>query len=424
MNPTKIDAGQRLKSVYLLAFANAFWAAGYGMYGYIFPNFLKSVGATSADVGFVATILILLQAVTYIPGGILSDAGHRRALIIASWLLPAFAPLFFIEAEATHSWLNTIPGILLFASGWIGAPAVQSYVSEASSFGKRGLAFGIMVSSGPLGLVPSPLIGGLIYDQYGITTLFQVAFALYVISTAMVLAVPRLKGDYVHREAHLVEKPAKPLEQKSRSNAYETGVKSIKAKKSRTGSNTGILLRRLVPMVILSCLFLGLVYIGSSFVSLYLMEEYGYPYSLIQIMFAIQNLSSAVVVTLLGKLSDRYPPANKLALVAIPAIALIMGYSILLLTSNPVVLSLAFVFIGSVSALFPIVFSVVGELSKGGHAARSFSIIMTILYVAEASTPFLGGVLYGISAQLPFVLMLSLSPLVFALTVYARRKTH
>ena len=190
-----MSSRSNLKAVYILSISNAVFTLGYGMYVYIFPKFLTSVGATPPQVGLVSTIIAAVMAITYFPGGILSDRGHRRKLVIASWVLPIFAPPFFILAQLTQSWSNAIPGAIIFASSRIGVPAVQSYTSEAAPLGKRGFSFGLLVSSGYLGVVPSPLIGAVVLEAYGFTALFLIAFVLYMVSTLMVLSIPKLPGD-------------------------------------------------------------------------------------------------------------------------------------------------------------------------------------------------------------------------------------
>jgi len=104
VNPPERGNAHPLKVIYLLSVANFVNVFGYGVYAYIFPNFLQVNGATAPDVGLVAEILMVAQAITYIPGGILSDAGHRRKLVISAWLFPIFATPFFIVTQLNNAW--------------------------------------------------------------------------------------------------------------------------------------------------------------------------------------------------------------------------------------------------------------------------------------------------------------------------------
>jgi MFS family permease len=141
-------------------------------------------------------------------------------------------------------------------------------------------------------------------------------------------------------------------------------------------------------------------------------------------MYTILNLSSIVMVNALGKLSDRFSPANKLTLITVPIVTFVLGYSILLYTSNLVYLSGSFAMMGSLAAVYPLIYSTVGEVSRGKRVGRTYGIIGTFIYAAEATTPYFGGILYATSTQLPFLLTLALSPVLFATVYAARRKTH
>jgi MFS family permease len=412
-----------LRVIYLLSIANAVSTLGYGMYANIFPKFLTSINASPPQVGLVATIITASMAITYFPGGVLSDAGHRRKLVIASWLLPVFAPPFFILAQLTNSWLNAIPGAIMFAASWIGLAAIQSYTFEAAPSGKRGLSFGIVVSSGSLGFVPSPLIGGFVVQAYGFTALFLIAFILYFVSTIMVLFIPKLPGD-AHLASHITDtKSAGSKDGKLVSTNRAEYEGDLIREGSRPDLGFGVL-RRLGPMLALSCLFMGIVYIGWSYIPLYLSTQYQFDYVLIQFLYTIQNLSSVVVMNVLGKLSDRYSPANKILLISIPATSLVFGYWILIHTFDILALSVGFALLGSVGSVFPLIYSTVGELSAGKRVGRTYGIIGTFIYASESTTPYLGGTLYAGSGQLPFILTLELIPLIFVATYVAHIRTR
>jgi MFS family permease len=418
-----LNSGKSLKAIYILSVSNAVFTMGYGMYAYVFPKFLISVGAAPPQVGLVSTILTLFMAITIFPGGLLSDGGHRRKLVIASWLLPAFAPPFFILAQLSRSWLSVIPGVIVFASGWIGVPAVSSYTCEASPSGKRGLSFGLISSSSSLGLIASPLIGGLIVEAYGFTVLFLTAFALYAVSTFMVLTIPKFPGD--RRSGSDITTSGSDT---AIINDFKRAVrtkhrKDMIGEKSQSDSGLGAL-RRLIPMLMLSCLFMGLVYIGWSYIPIYLSYQDQFDYVHVQLLYAISNLSSFVVVNVLGKISDKYSPRNKLLLISIPAFSLVIGYWILVSSSDLLPLSIGFILLGSVGSVFPLIYSVVGELSVEKRVGRTYGVVGTFIYAAESTTPYLGGVLYATTAQLPFILTLELIPIIFIGIYIAHVRTH
>jgi MFS family permease len=303
-------------------------------------------------------------------------------------------------------------------------PAVQSYTSEAAPDGKRGLSFGILVSSGYIGAVPSPLIGGVIVESYGFAALFLIAFSLYSLSTVMVLMIPKLPGDSYDMEANASSDTCAPqkideMEKTDREEARRITLGDRSSSEVKQG-----ILRRLAPMLALSCFFMGSVYVGWSYIPLYLRQNYEFSYPQVQLMYTVSNLSSVVIVNGLGKLSDRYSPANKLALVTIPIVSLILGYWIMIHTSDVGALSVSFVLLGSIGSVFPLIYSTIGELCGERRLGRTYGVIGMFIYAAEATTPYLGGSLFAVSGNLPFMLTLALSPLLFVAVYIAHIKTH
>jgi len=409
------------RGIYILGLGNFLFGLGFGVYGYVFPNFLKSVNATPPEVGLVMSLLYALQAATYIPGGILSDSGYRRRLVIASWVLPGLAPLFYMFAELNNSWLLVLPGILIFASGWIGVPATQAYTSEASPKGKRGLTFGLLISTGNIGLIPSPLIGGLVLEQYGFAALFLVAFIIYTAATLTVLPLPRLPMDLV------TENKTTKIKQSlhSKSDA-ENGTEVKLAKKGRTRDGSRgrgrSSYRQLTPVLVYSCLFYGLVFIANPFIPLYLSEQYHFDYFTIQAMYAILNISALVAGPTLGKVSDKYSSTTKVALTALPVLAYISAYVILISTSSLYVLPIAFVLMGSSPAFYALIYSIVADMSSREKWGRLYGVLGGPIVAAQAATPYIGGVLYNNWNQSPFILAITLVPLVLPLIYVARVK--
>jgi MFS family permease len=392
------------KGIYILGFGNLLFGLGYGVYGYVFPNFLKSLGATYPEIGLTVSLFSLTQALSYIPGGYLSDSGHRRKLVIASWLIPGLAPLFYILAKLNGVWLIAIPGYLLFASGWIGVPATSSYTREAAPKEKRGLIFGILISSGTIGFIPAPLIGGWIIDQYGFVTLFIVAFFLCSLATLIVLPIPRLQGDYSVRD---------------------DARGSLKGK-GKVEKDCGETHRRSVGPLLLvlssGCMFVGVTSIASPFMPLYLAGQYGFDYSTILLMFMVQSVSSTLIGPLVGRISDKYSLARKFSTITIPILLFFSAYVLLILSSNILMIPVVYVLLGSSAAFQTVLYSVAAEISSSKKAGRTYGLIGAPIAGAAAATPYVGGILFNMSMQLPFVVALELSPLVFALIYFTYRK--
>jgi MFS family permease len=392
------------KGIYILFFGNLLFGFAYGTYGYVFPNFLKSLGATYPEIGLAAALFSLTSALSYIPGGYLSDSGHRRKLVIASWLIPGLAPILYLWAQLNSSWPIAVLGFILFGLGWIGVPATWSYTREAAPKKKRGLVIGVLISSGTIGLIPAPLIGGWIIEQYGFMTLFIVALFLYTLATLFVLPIPRLQGDRSVRSA---------------TPDHSEGLVKVENHKNRTHQSS---MRPLLLVLCSGCAFIGIASIASSFMPLYLAGVYGFDYFTILLMFMVQSISSTFFGPLIGRVSDKYSLAGKFAVITIPILVYFSAFALLVSSSSMLSVPLVYVLLGSSAAFYTIIYSVAAEISPSKKAGRFYGFIGAPIAGAAATTPYLGGLLFNTSMQLPFIVSLQLSPFVFIMLYVTYRK--
>jgi MFS family permease len=181
--------------------------------------------------------------------------------------------------------------------------------------------------------------------------------------------------------------------------------------------------RQLVPILAYSCLFYGLVFIAYPFISIYLRDQYHFDYFTIQAMFSIVNISALIVGPMLGKISDKYTSATKVALTAIPVLAYGLGYVVLVSTSSVYILPVTFVLMGSSAAFFVLIYSIVADMSSRKKWGRVYGVLGGSIVAAQAATPFIGGILYSSWNQLPFIVAATLMPLVLTLIYVAGRMT-
>jgi len=112
-----LPSGTLSRDLKLIFVSNLIGAVGDGLYAYILPVYIRDLGASSADVGFLFSIFILSTALTIIPGGILADRYDRKKVMVLGWLLWVPVPLLF--SAATH-WTQLVPVMALygFFSQW------------------------------------------------------------------------------------------------------------------------------------------------------------------------------------------------------------------------------------------------------------------------------------------------------------------
>lgn len=113
----------------LLCVSNFIGAFGDGLFVYILPNYIRGLEATSADVGFLFSLLSLTTALTIIPGGFLADRFDRKKIMILGWLVWAPLPLAF--SAASH-WSQLIVPMCLYGA-LLSGPAISAYVATTTS---------------------------------------------------------------------------------------------------------------------------------------------------------------------------------------------------------------------------------------------------------------------------------------------------
>lgn len=73
-----------LKLIFASNFIGAF---GDGLYAYIWPLYIRALGADPTEVGLVFSVIFFVAAWTPLPGGFLADKYDRKKLMILGWLL-------------------------------------------------------------------------------------------------------------------------------------------------------------------------------------------------------------------------------------------------------------------------------------------------------------------------------------------------
>lgn len=153
----------------VLFLSNFFWASGLGLYLYIWPVYVRNLGATESQVGLVLAASTLVASAAFIPGGVLTDRYDRKRVMILGWSLALPAPFIFFYA--TH-WMQLLPGVLLYFSSFLGIPALTAYIADFSPPEERMTSFGFVYAGFPLGLTYSPALGAYLLRYVEIRDLF------------------------------------------------------------------------------------------------------------------------------------------------------------------------------------------------------------------------------------------------------------
>ena len=106
------------------------WGFGMGMFIFIQPLFIESLGATTAQVGFALAAGGLTVTALYIPIGMWADRRGRRITILAGWWLASFATILMAVAP---DWRWLIPGLIMYQLANFAMPAFNGYVAAESA---------------------------------------------------------------------------------------------------------------------------------------------------------------------------------------------------------------------------------------------------------------------------------------------------
>jgi DHA1 family tetracycline resistance protein-like MFS transporter len=159
----------------------------------LFARRFESFGAGVAALGVSAMAYALTSTIAAPFVGMLADRFGRRPIILLS--LVAYALAFTGYLLATTSWMlilfRGLAGV--FTAGLI--PAVMSSVGDLAPENRRGQWVGIVNGGASAGWIFGPLLGGLLYDNYGYVVPFAASIAMA--TCALLIAIIWIPETYV-----------------------------------------------------------------------------------------------------------------------------------------------------------------------------------------------------------------------------------
>ena len=149
----------------------------------VFPFYLtEQFGKTETEVGiFFSAGMGLANLISQPSSGFLSDKiGRKKTMVFSVLPIPILYMLFTVTNDYLLS-LFIYMGIYgLWSATW---PSSNMYIAEIFPREKRGLAVGIRLTSVRSGTTIGPLIGGFLWDNYDIHTVF------YFLAISMTMAL-------------------------------------------------------------------------------------------------------------------------------------------------------------------------------------------------------------------------------------------
>ena len=128
------------------------------------------LGLTPTEIGLILSLSIVLMGVLQAPFGALADRYSRANLVILGSLLAAF-PLAIMPLSANFAQLLLL-NVLVGIGGAISIPAATAITAEIGRSEGMGSVMGVFDTAMSTGMFSGPLIGGIIFDLFGIDYIF------------------------------------------------------------------------------------------------------------------------------------------------------------------------------------------------------------------------------------------------------------
>ncbi len=355
--------------------------AGYGVFLYLLPLYVRALGGSATAVGLVLALQAALAAVsTALVGPVADRIGRRFVMRVAAITsLPGVA----LWIVAPH-WEWLLPGAILVGLSVAGFPAMVAYISHADD-DHVGL-FGSVFAFFSLGTIATPSLGGLIAAQlHSIRPVFGLSFVLLAGSAAALWQItpqplaPRVSGS--------------------------GGLRALATN------------RRFVVICSFHAVLLGTMSLTSSFLGPYLQDVDHADDAAIGLLGSCISLGEVVISLSLGRICARLGRLG--ALIAVQA-ALALSL-VLLLTVHPApLLPAPFLLRGVIITGSTLLFAVAGGTLPASERGMGFGLMETSFQVGAMAGAAAGGLLYGDDPSRPFQASLALLAVTMGLSVLIR----
>jgi MFS family permease len=180
----------KLMQVFLVAMILANIAAQ--MYSGFIPLYLKSLGASVAQIGLFFTLFQIVPLVLQILGGWISDSlGRLRSIAIGSAVgIISYLGIFWAP---TWQWVFLGQSLNAITTSLV-SPSFGAFIAEESSEENRAKVYGVTQSIYLIVVVIGPPLGGWLVDLWGFKPMLLVASLIYTCATVLRIYMSRRKS--------------------------------------------------------------------------------------------------------------------------------------------------------------------------------------------------------------------------------------
>jgi MFS transporter, DHA1 family, multidrug resistance protein len=363
---------------------------GFGIIIPVMPFYAEELGASPTQLGLLMAVYSLMQLFFAPLWGRISDKIGRKPVIMIG--IFGLAVSFFLMGLSTSLWMLFVARIIGGALSAANMPTVMAYVADITSHENRSKGMGMIGASVGLGFIFGPAIGG-IFSQESLHIPFFIAGVSSILTFFLVMLVLK--------ESLTIDK--------------RNGVHQKKAPFFEALKGPQAILYILQWFVTLS--LAGLEATFAYFASV----KAGLEPTQLGYVFMIMGFAGALVQGgLVGRLTKKWGEGF---VIQLGIIVSAVGFSLILLIDNFVTAAIYLTVFGIGNGFIrPSVSSLITKQSGVGHGSTT-GLLSSFDSLGRIIGPPLGGWLFSISIQTPYVSGVILSLLAFILFRVYQMKT-
>jgi len=370
------------RNLLFVAIALLTWGFGEGLFFNFQPIYLKSLGSSEQQIGFILGAFGAAMAITHIPAGQLADRIGRRPLLFAAWIMGLVATVIMAMATALPMF---VVGMLIYGLTAFVASPLSSYVTAARGKWSVTTALSLTTVMFNGGMILGPVTAGWIGDHFGLRTIYFVAAGFFAVSTLCILFIKKQPIDQ-----HDPEKPPPGLLRNFRLMSY-----------------VGIVAFAVFAM-----------YLAQPLTPNFLEDIRGFSLSNVGVIFTFGALGNALLALLLSRAKPYGGFLIAQVMVAVFAFVVWRG------TSLPL-LALGYFLLGGFRAARPLALAQARELVHDSQMGLTYGLMETVNSVIFILTPPLAGYIYNKDPMMIYTFTLGLIAVSFIVSfTLPRRLVH
>jgi DHA1 family tetracycline resistance protein-like MFS transporter len=364
------------------------------------PYVIYDLRGSPVILGWIGFISLIILAFVQFPGGYLADKYGRKWLVSTMTIGVGIAYIFYAVAPTWH-WV--LIGAMIASFCLIYQPALWALVADSTPSERRGMGFSLMTLINNVATTPAPIVIGILVSVFTRNLGMRIAYFMTVLSFFVAAAFrSRLKE---------TKQDPQRIEFKDFFRHYPSAIKeSFEVWK--------ILPKSFVYLFGVNVLAMFALSISMLYVSVYAVEGQDSALHIGQADWALVNtilfVSMILVAIPIGKAIDRYGRKTPLCL---SSLLFALAVLIFIYADLPM-LFLAASLMGVSQILFFASFtSLQTDYVPTEKRGKIFGSSNFVNNFVAALAQLAGGIMYEISPQLPFLLIIPISLMGFIMTV-------